>query len=62
MSLTLAGLASAVLAYFFQSADVEVASESIQTFIEVLWLLGSAIAIWYGRVRKGDVDWLGRRQ
>jgi len=62
MSVTISGLISMAIAWFFREANVEVMPEQLQNFLEVVWLGISAILIWYGRWRKGDINFFGGRK
>jgi len=63
MSATIAGLISAILAVIVGSEAVDVpTTEELEATIATVWLLGSLLVSWWGRVRKGDVTWWGKRK
>ncbi len=62
MSLTLKGIIVLLLASLLHSADLDVPNERLTDFVELGAMLVGAGLAWYGRVRKGDVDWLGFRK
>ena len=59
MSLTISGLIAMVLSQILGDA---VSAEQIGNFIEVGGLIISALVIWFGRVRQGDIYWWGGRK
>lgn len=61
-SLTVSGLVVLVVLKIFDWANVQVAPESVQSFVEVLAGLYAVAAVWYGRWRKGDITWYGKRK
>lgn len=62
ISLTILGVAVMALSKAFEWAGIDVASDQIQTFLEVLVQVGALVAIWYGRWRQGDIHWYGLKK
>ncbi len=62
MSVTISGIFVAALIWFFRESDVTVAPENIQNFVETAGLLASALVVWFGRWRQGDIKWWGGRR
>lgn len=67
MSLTIKGLIVAFLGMIAQSVGWEgetVSEEQIEALIgamAVLAQIGGLLVAYFGRLRKGDIDWLGRK-
>lgn len=61
-SVTLASLVGSVVFQAFVWADVQVAPEKVQAFGEVVVGLALVGGVWYGRWRKGDITWYGKRK
>lgn len=62
MSLTLSSLGVLVLASLFNWADIDIAQGDVEQGVTFLVQLFSLVGIYWGRVRKGDVNWLGLRK
>ena len=62
MSLTLSGLVIGVLAILAQNANVNIAPENIQTTVETIAQFAAVAMIYWGRIRKGDLNWFGGRK
>ena len=62
MSLTISSLFVGVLVIVLQKAGFEVAPENIQTTFETLILVASAAGVYWGRIRQGDLNFLGVRK
>ena len=60
-SLTIGGLLGGGLVAFLGWAGITVGSEEVDGFIKVGGGILAAIAIWWGRVRRGDITWYGTR-
>jgi MFS-type transporter involved in bile tolerance (Atg22 family) len=56
MSVTISGLFTMILT---QILGDQVDQEQIANFINVGGLIISAVVIWWGRYRKGDITWYG---
>ena len=61
-SLTFAGLSTMALLRMFAWADIDVMPEQIEGFISTVVNMGAFLAVWYGRFRKGDITWYGKRK
>lgn len=62
MSLTIQGWVAGLLSALFAWADVPVASEAVEGFIQVVLGLYAVFGVYYGRYRKGDIYlWGGRK-
>jgi len=61
-SLTITSLFVLVIVYLFQATGIEVASEDIQTTIEIILKAVSMIGIYIGRIRQGDVNIFGMKK
>lgn len=59
MSVTISGLIGMILSLGLKGAGVEIVSEDISTFIYVAAQVLSAIVIYFGRFRQGDINILG---
>lgn len=55
MSLTIKALIIAIVAQFLPL-------EEVSTFVDAIITIGTLGAAWYGRIRLGDVDFLGFRK
>ena len=69
MSLTILSLAFGALIALAQYVGVTFSHDELQAWfattgkiVSTLTLLASQGAAWYGRVRRGDVTWLGKRK
>jgi ABC-type iron transport system FetAB permease component len=61
-SLTITGLIVILLGFILEKSGLEIGTDRLQTFVEVLLQLGGFVIAYIGRVRQGDVNILGRKQ
>jgi hypothetical protein len=61
-SLTITGLIVILLGFILEKSGLEIGTDRLQTFVEVLLQLGGFVIAYVGRVRQGDVNILGRKQ
>lgn len=69
MSLTILSLAAGAIIVVAQYVGTTFTQDELQAWfattgkiLSALALLGTQAAAWYGRVRRGDIDWLGRKK
>ena len=62
MSLTLKGTLLLLIAGLLRGANLDVPDARLADFVEMFLMILGAILSWYGRVRKGDITWLGFRK
>ena len=62
MSLTIQGLFFGVIILIAQGVGVEVGSAELTATLATLGKLLAAGMIYWGRIRQGDVNWLGVKQ
>ena len=58
-SLTFLGLISQLIASVFTTFQIPITENEWDTFVKVLWMLISLGVSAYGRIRHGDINWLG---
>lgn len=58
MSLTITGLITIAITNLLGPV---VTSGQVESFVTVAGLLIGLAVSWYGRVRQGDINWLGRK-
>ena len=61
MSLTLSSLFITALGFIFEHAGIKVGNDEIGTFVNVALQTVGALGIYWGRYRKGDVSWFGKK-
>lgn len=61
-SLTVGSLAAFVVLRFLQGADLHVAPDAVEDFVIVVGQIFTAVGIWYGRYRHGDITWYGAKK
>ena len=59
MSLTISSLAALLLTQFLGET---VDSEQIASFFNIVGLIVTAIGVWYGHFRQGDINWWGGKK
>ena len=62
MSLTINGLIVGVIAYLLKGADMPVVEGGVETFVQVAIALIGAGGVYWGRYRKGDINFFGGRK
>lgn len=63
MSITISSLAVFLLNQLITRAGIEAIEESdLLAVIKVLVSIVSAVGVWWGRYRLGDITWYGRRK
>ena len=61
-SLTITGLIVILLVWLFEHSGIDIGSEQVQNFIEVIVALVGIATAWYGRWRQKDISILGRKK
>lgn len=61
-SLTITGIIITLIMFLGETVGVEVVEADLQTTITTLGQLIGILIAWYGRVRVGDIGWLGKRK
>ncbi len=62
MSITILAWLVGVIDGFLVWAGLPVGDDEIGTFVKVSLALISAVGIYFGRYRKGDITWFGKRK
>lgn len=62
MSITIMGLTVGVIVSIIKGAGIEVGTDQITDFITTGGLLVSGVMVYWGRIRKGDLNFFGGRK
>lgn len=61
-SLSFSGILLMLIGWLVKALDLNVGSEEVQTTVNVLLVIGGALAALYGRWRAGGLTWSGFRK
>lgn len=62
MSLTITGLFIGVITLLAEGVGVQIGSEELTSTLAILGKLAAVGTIYWGRIRKGDLNWFGGRK
>lgn len=62
MSITITGIVVTFLSWLLSSSGIELATESLQNFVEVFGVLIGIVVSYYGRWRHGDITVMGMKK
>ena len=60
-SVTIVSLAVGVVGHFLAKSGFVVSDVDLQTTLDTLILIVSAVGVYYGRYRQGDINWMGKK-